>query len=82
MFEIQHGVPVPSPTRVGPAPLYPLRKMKVGDSFSIPAPGGPDELAKTAYRAFFAVQNVRRKDRSLQFKVRRQGDHVGVWRTA
>ena len=82
MFVIERDIPIPSVALSGRVPLYPLRQMTVGESFFIPAPDGPDDLAKTAYRAYFAVQNVRRKNRQLQFAVRRQGDRVGVWRTA
>lgn len=82
MFAIEQDVPLPVAARSGRVPIYPLRQMGVGDSFFVPAPHGPDDLAKKAYRLYFAVQNVRRQNRQLQFAVRRQGDRVGVWRTA
>lgn len=82
MLVIERDVPLPSPARGGRPPIYPFRDMKVGDSFYIPAPDGPDDLAKTAYRAYYAVQGVRKGNRELHFAVRRQGDRVGIWRTA
>ena len=82
MFEIQRDVPVPTAARGGRPSIYPFRDMAVGDSFAVPAPGGPADIAKTAERLYFAVQYARRKDRELHFTVRRQADHVGVWRTA
>lgn len=82
MFVIRSNVPIPSPMPSRQLPVYPLADMKVGDSIAIPAPGGPDALAMTARRGYYAVQNYRRKHRGSKFTVRHQGDFIGIWRTA
>ena len=82
MFVIRSNVPVPSPMPSRQVPVYPLGDMKVGDSIAVPAPGGPDALAKTARQLYYAVQNQRRKHRDRKYTVRHQGDFVGIWRTA
>lgn len=82
MFVIRSNVPVPSPMPSKQVSVYPLSAMQVGDSFSIPVPGGPDGLAETARKAYYAVQNFRRKHRDRKFTVRHQAEFVGVWRTA
>jgi hypothetical protein len=84
MLEINRGVPIPPPPMGRGSPrLYPFPDMQIGDSFFIPAPSSsPDDLAKVAYRAYFAVSNWRRKHPETKFTVRRMGDRVGVWRVA
>lgn len=84
MYEVISNVPLPAhPTsrKRGRPPKYPVRDMKVGDSFFIPIE--PDQTAPRIQQrfleavAYYKAQGIISDER---FTTRTMGDHIGVWR--
>ncbi len=69
-IKIEKGIK-PPPPGAGRHPIYPLRTMAVGDSFTVPLAMRPSLSA--------SISNIKR-DTKLQFTTRKEGDLVRVWR--
>jgi hypothetical protein len=67
--QIQRGIPIP-PKKNGPAPLYPLRNLKVGESFFVAQKKNPGSFYEVA------------KQHRIKISVRRIGTGMRVWRVA
>lgn len=72
--KIERGIPVP-PVR---APKYPLREMKVGDSFLIPFRGFPNGDLNVRKVAAYVARSIS----GFRIVVRKQSRGWRVWRTA
>jgi hypothetical protein len=73
LFKIERGVKLPKPQT-----KYPLRRMKVGDSFFMPTSAGPN--APHCVRCGAAY--VRRSIRGFRVSVRKVKTGHRVWRIA
>jgi hypothetical protein len=73
VIAIDKNVPIPAATR-GPAPVFPWRRMEVGDSFFVPDRANTNSLSCNAAAL--------RKRYGLKFTVRRENGGVRVWRIA
>lgn len=77
-YRIERGVPLPREKRVS---KYPLDKLEVGGSFSVPIPPGhPPEVIKA--RVASAIQWFKKHDAARSFTLRVVQGSVRVWRTA
>lgn len=73
-YKIDKGIPMPDPTRNRPTKRYPIRDMKVGDSFIIPTKELPKHVGQSVRNsAGYYGRKV---------SVRKVKGGVRVWRTA
>ena len=81
-FKIEKGIPVPRAANApgGRDSIFPLRELKVGDSFFVPC--AKKEMAKTQQRLTTAIYNWARKRKGFKGTTRRMAKGIRVWRIA
>lgn len=72
-LKVEKGIPLPAkraagPVRTGRDPKYPLRKMRVGDSFLIPVRGGSKRVEAVRHRIWAAIGAMRKRDPGFKFE--------------
>jgi len=73
MFKVESNVPMP-PRQNHRNPKYPLKEMKVGDSFLIP--GKAEKQG-----AISGYMTARQRELGMKFATRKEGNDLRVWRT-
>ena len=87
MYPIDKNVPLPKNFKPLGVTKYPLRKMKIGDSFFMPDEKGLEEKA-ARQRVYSAAGNIRKTPKFKMFRVdirrmkKGRKDGLRVWRTA
>lgn len=67
-FKIEHGIPIPAGLREPLKDKYPLRKLKVGDSFFVPERIRPRK--KMAQSAYVTVKRLRKEGVKIKITIR------------
>lgn len=75
-FEIEHDIPIPSPIREGKPPVYPWRKMEIGDSFLVPL----DSYSRKAHSRLSTALSQAGRRSGRKFCTRRVEGGIRVWR--
>lgn len=74
-FKIEKNVPMPNRSR-GRRKMYPLEKLRVGDSFLVPYPNG-HKCAKHVYVPYTTAKKI-----GIDITARAENSGVRIWRIA